>query len=266
MSSGKRYNYDGQKINMKKVVSLILVLVIIILLIVSVARNNSNKGNTTVAEKTVTTSYFPVYTNGKWGVIDSKGNTIIDAIYDSMIVVPDPSQEVFITQTNVSLTDGTYTSNVINAQGENLYSGFDSVEMVQNVDANGVIYYDTNILKVKKDNKYGMIDAKGATLLECQYDSIEPISNIKNSYIIKQSGKVGLVDQSGNIIINPEYKEITALTDKYEDGYVVLNDSGKYGIINYNKKQVLEFKYNEIKHVTGSGYYVVKTDDSLKNN
>ena len=38
---------------------------------------------------TISKRYFSMFKDEKWGVIDSDGNTVIDPVYQEMIVVPD---------------------------------------------------------------------------------------------------------------------------------------------------------------------------------
>ena len=260
-SRGKRYDSEP-KLNVKKVLAVLIVLVVIIMCIVLIIKFATTDGN--AETKVVANSYITVYSGEKWGVINSKGETVIDTTYDDMIIIPDATKAVFIYQSNVDLDKGTYNSNAINDKGEALFTAYDSVEALQNVDSNNYITYDTNALKVKKNGKYGLINFNGTEILSCTYDSITPLRNVKNSFVTVIDGKYGLVDNSGNVIIDNLYSEITSLTNKYEDGYIVKDASGKYGLINYNKKQVLECKYSEIENVCGNELYVVKENGNLE--
>ena len=258
MSRGRRY--DGEpKLNMKKVVATALVLAVLIIIIVLMVRM---KRQSLAQGKNISNSYITVYTNDKWGVINSKGEIVVDAKYDNMIIVPDPTKAIFICQENVDLENGTYTSFAINEKGEKLFTSYEQVEVMQNIDENGMIFYDTNVLKVKKDGKYGLINYNGIELVEPEYSSITPLQKVSKSFVTEKDGKKGLVDSTGAVIIDNLYEQIRPLTSKYEDGYIVKNESG-YGLINYNKKQILECKYAEIKNICGSDMYVVKEGDSI---
>ena len=93
MSKGKRY--DGEsKLNKKKVAATIIAIIVIIMVIVSL--KNLFTGNRTVPEMTVQTSYFTVYDNNKYGVIDNKGNTVVGLDYDELIVIPDQTRDLFV--------------------------------------------------------------------------------------------------------------------------------------------------------------------------
>lgn len=102
MSRGKRYNGE-QKLNVKKVIASVLVLVVLIMVIVLINKLLKNGSGKKTNEKIITNSYISVYTNGKWGVINSKGEYVIEPQYDNMVVIPDASKEIFIYQSNVDL-------------------------------------------------------------------------------------------------------------------------------------------------------------------
>ena len=81
---------------------------------------------------------------------------------------------------------------------------------------------------------------------------------MENSIIIKKDGKVGLVNDNGSILIEVNYKDIRALGETYKDGYITIDDAGKYGVVSATKKQILENKYDEIMPVYLKDYYLIK--------
>ncbi len=262
MSRGRRY--DGEpKLNIKKVVAVMLVIAVIIMLIIVII-NLCKKGTKKVETKNITNSYISICSGNKWGVINSKGDYIINPTYDNMIIIPNSSKAMFICQDNVDLEKGTFSSYVIDEKSNKQFTNYENVEVIQNIDSNGQIFYDDNVLKVSKGGKYGLINYNGKELLECKYDSIEPVKYITKSFVIIKDGKKGLVDNAGNIIIENQYLDIQAISNKYEDGYIVKNDNSKFGLINYNKKQILDCKYTEIKHICGSNMYAVKEGQDLE--
>lgn len=257
---GKRY--DGEpKLNIKKVLAVLIVIAVIVMcmaLIIKFATPDKEANN-----KTVVNSYLAVYTQGKWGVINSKGEIIIKPTYDDMIVVPDPAKAVFIYQSNVNLETGTFESKAIDNNSKKLFENYEKVEALQNIDNNNIVSYDKNALKVSNNGKYGLINYTGNELLACEYDDIQPLKGVENSLLTLKDGKYGLVDNSGNVIIENNYTEITPLTDRYEDGYLVKDENGNYGLIKYNKKQILECKYTKIENITGNNLYAV-TENGTK--
>lgn len=258
MSRGKRYEGEP-KLNLKKVFAVIIAIAVIIMFCVGISKLFNNESKTD--EKVVALKYFPVYTNDKWGVIDSKGNIIINPEYDEYIVIPDNTKPIFICTYDVNYKDETYKTKVLNEKNQEIFMDFDTAEAFENFDANNNLWYESKILRVCKEGKYGIIDTNGKQLVNCEYDLIEALKGVENSFITRKNGKYGIIDNVGSTIIDNEYSSIEPISNRYEDGYIVKDDNGKYGVINYAKTVVLENKYEEIKHVNAvSQYYIVKQD------
>ena len=260
MSRGRRYSKQP-KLNIKKVIAviaLILVVIMFVVIIKNLLTKDKDKGNITV------TSYFTLYTDGKWGVINSNGDIVIPPSYDEMITIPDNKTDLFICMYNVNYDDGTYNTKVLDAKNKEILQDYDLVEAIDNYDENNNIWYEKDVLKVKKDGKYGLINNSGKELLACSYDEITPILGINNSYIIKQGDTVGLIDNTGKVIINPIYKEIKALGEGFKDGYITVNKENGYGIIDFTGKVILDNIYEDVKSVSGDKKYVVKESGTFK--
>ena len=257
MSKGKRYDGE-QKLNIKKVVITVIVFIMIIAAIVGLVKFFKYLGSKKDT-KNVAISYVSVFRDGKFGIINSKGEEIIKAEYDNILIVPDPTQDVFLYNENLNLANKTYTSGVINKQGKKLFTEYDRVDALQSIDSNVNVIYSTKVLKFHKDGKYGLINFSGTVLVDAIYDDIECLPKTTNVLVTVKNSKKGLIDAAGSVIIENEYADISLLTSNYENGFVVKNDSGKYGVITFAKKKVLDTIYSEVKHVYGSGYYAVKT-------
>ena len=263
MSRGKRY--DGEpKLNLKKVFAVIIAFAVIIMFIIGINKLFTGESNT--EEKTVSLAYFPVYTEGKWGVIDSKGNTIITPEYDEYIVIPDNTQPVFICTYDVNYEDGTYKTKALNEKNEQIYTEYEQVGALENYDESNNLWYTKNILKVVKDGKYGLLNtSNGALVVNCEYDEIEALKGVENSFITEKDNKYGLVDNIGTVILESNYEDIKPLTNEYEDGFIVENEEGKYSLTSYGKQEILKPIYDEIKQTDGdNNYYIVREGQDLE--
>ena len=78
----KRYNED-RKLNIKKVIAVIMAFLVIIMFIIGTKELVKNKPKTN--EKAFPLAYFPIYEQEKWGVMDTKGNIVISPSYEEMI-------------------------------------------------------------------------------------------------------------------------------------------------------------------------------------
>lgn len=258
MSRAKRYNHEGKKLNIKKVVAVIIAFAVIIMAIASF--NKLLKGGNKGEEKTVANAYFAVYTNNKWGVINSKGDIIITPEYDEAIIIPNKEKDVFICTYDVNYDKNTFKSKVINSKKEEIVTGYDTIQALENYDNNNNLWYESDVLVVSKDKKYGLVDFKGKELLACEYSKIEALKGVTNSILIVKDENCGLVDKIGATIIEPEYKEIKPISNKYTDGYIVTNKDGKKGVIGRDKKVALDVKYEDVQAVYGNGNFVAKED------
>ena len=260
MSSGaKRYSGEKKKLNMKKVFAVIIALAVIAMVVVGISKLLSGEIGT--EEKTVANQYFAVYTNEKWGVINSKGDTIIKPEYDETIIIPDSKKDVFLCTYDVNYIEGSYKAKVINEKGKEIITGYDTIQALENYDDNNNLWYETDALLVSKSGKYGLVDFKGKELLKCEYDSIEALKGVKNSILIQKDGKYGLVDHIGATIIETEYKEIKPISNEYANGYIVTNSSNQKGVIGRDKAIAVEIKYQDVQAIYGNGNYVVKEND-----
>ena len=259
-SKGKRY--EEPKLNIKKVIAVIVALIVIIMFIFII------KGILTKEEKTgnkiVSVSYFASFKDNKWGVINSEGNTVIDPSYQEMIIVPNSKNDVFLCTYDVNYDTGEYKTKVLNSKNEEIFKNYDKIEAIQNSDENNNLWYADNILKVKKENQYGLINLSGKELLKPEYTSINALKGIKNAIVIEKDGKYGIADNDGKIILDPIYMEVTNLGKDNKSGYIIKNENGKYGIVDYSKSQVLEAKYDGIEKIYNNDLYVVVEDGKQK--
>ena len=88
MGKGRRYD-DEPKLNLKKVFGTIITLIVIIMIVVTINKILSKQAKNIETEKN---TYFSAYVDGKWGVINNTGKTIIDTTYDEMITIPNPEK------------------------------------------------------------------------------------------------------------------------------------------------------------------------------
>lgn len=262
MSKGKRYEGEP-KLNLKKVFAVIIAIAVIIMFVIGIKKlmTPSDKSD----EKQVAIQYLPVYTNNKWGVINSSGDIIIEPTYDEMIVIPDTTKAVFICTYDVDYTNGTYRTKILNEKNEEIITGYETVEAIENYDESNTIWYETDILKVKKDGKYGLVDFKGTKLVDCDYSEIVSLKGTRNSLLTTKDGMKGIIDDTGAVILDNEYKSIQAISSKYENGYIVQGQNSKYGVMNWNKTVAVEAKYDAVKPIYGDGnYYAVKENGKWK--
>ncbi len=253
---------DGAKLNVKKVIAVILIILFIIVLIFGIKALLTNNSKS-LTGKLENVYYYTIYDNGKWGVINSYGENVIDPTYDEMIVIPDNTKDIFICTYDVNYSNGDYKTKVINKKGKEIIKDYDKVEAIVNYDKNEKISYEKSAFIVQKNGKYGLVNYSGKELLAPTYDSIKALYGVENSLVIEKDGKFGICSSEGTIVIEPKYIMIEKIGDDYKNGYIVVNEENKCGIIGFDKEVILDNKYEEIKDVCGENIYAVKENDGF---
>lgn len=254
MSRGRGRRFEEPRLNMKKVFAVILailVLIMFIFVINGLLTKNKEQG------KIISKDYVVAFKDNKWGVIDNQGNTVIDPSYSEMIVIPNSKNDVFLCTYDTDFTSGTYKTKVLNSKNEEVFTDYEKVEAIQNVDDKSNVWYENNVLKVLKDGKYGLINLSGKELLPCEYDEISAIGGIKNAIKVKKDNKYGVVDDEGKIVLKNEYVDILNLGNDSKDGFIIKNDEGKFGVVNYSGNLILNAIYDGIQKIHGNDLYVV---------
>lgn len=260
MSRGKRYDSEP-KLNVNKIVAVIIAIAVLIMiaLIIKGIFTNDNASNSITGK-----NYFAIYKDNKWGVMDSTGNTVINPSYAEMIVIPDKKQDVFICVYDVNYETGEYKTKALNSKNKEIFTEYESISAISNKDENNNLWYESNVLKVKKEGKYGLINLSGKVLTEFIYDDIVAVLGVKNSYKVSQNGKFGIINEDGKVIVESKYDDITNLGTDNKSGFIVKEENGKYGIIDYSSNKILETKYDSVKKVYGNGLYVVIEEGKTK--
>lgn len=247
-----RYSDEG-KLNYKKVLAVIIAIIVVIVFVMAIKQLLtmdiiSKKGS----------EYFALYEEEKWGVIDNIGNIVITPSYAEMIIIPDQKQDIFICTYEINNETGEYKSKALNKKNKEIFEEYEQIEALENYDDVQNIWYEDNVLKVKQNGKYGLINFKGKQILECEYDQIYTLKGTEASIIVEKDGKLGLVDNTGRKIIEPEFKEILGIGTKGDEGYITVNEQDKYGVVSYTKEQVLPNQYEYIEQMYGKDLFVIK--------
>lgn len=254
MSRGKRYDTEA-KLNYKKVFAVVIAIVVIIISIIAIQKLLTKAKNTKTVE---TVSYFALYSDNKWGILGSNGETIINPMYQEMPIVIDSSKDVFLCTYDINEEQNTYKTKVVNSKNEEIFTNYDKVEALENYDKTENLWYEKNILKVQKDGKWGLIDLDGKEIAPIIYDNITTLKGVENSLIVEKDGKKGLINDKGSKIIDTEYSEIQSFGEDYKNGYITVNSENKYGIIGFSGEKILDNNYEKIENIYGEKYFVIR--------
>ena len=160
---------------MKKVLGVIVAILVVIMVIVSIVnviKNGEDK------KKVKSYSYYTVYENGKFGVINNEGETVINPEYTEIVLIPNKDVPIFICTYDLNDQDGTYKTKVINQKNEEIFKEYSKVEAIDNFDSKQNIWYEDDVLRVEKDGKYGLINFEGKEIVPCEYDEITALKGV----------------------------------------------------------------------------------------
>lgn len=241
--------------NKKKITITIVLVILIILIGVIITRNiGQNLEIATIKEF----KYYKYIENGKMGVIDSKGQVIINAEYNA-IRIPNPEKDLFIGIYDYNSENGIYKTKALNSKNEELFKEYEEVSSIEIKEIVSNVPFEKTVLKYKKDGKYGIMDFSGKVITKPIYEEIESMPYKEGELVVKKNGKYGVININGKKIIDFKYDEISS--DGYYSkekeyslgGYIVgikKEEGFRYGYINCKRKKILETEYNKIYRMT----------------
>lgn len=254
----------------KKIFITVAVICIILLCFIGIfflVKHFKNKNKEYELEKITSWKYFTIVENNKMGVIDNKGNVIIEPNYNT-IQIPNPTKDVFI-----CINDD--ETKVVNEKGEESFKNFEEVSAIQLKELATEIPFEKSILKYKENEKYGLVNFEGKKITEAIYENIENLPYKEGELLVENNGKYSVINMLGKEVIPVEYKEIKV--DEYYEkdsayrysGYIVgtETDNGTmYKYINYNNKQQSKDEYQDIQRVVDyenkDEYYLIFKKDN----
>lgn len=199
--------------------------------------------------------YFVLKEENKYGVIDTKGNKIIENKYDD-IKIPNPERDVFICYENEN-------TKVLNEKSEEIYTQYDNIQPLRLKNISGDLMYEKSVLKYSENGKYGIIDFTGKELTKAIYEEIDTFQFKEGELLVKKEGKYGILKIKGTTLVKTEYDKIEA--DKFYEsengyknaGYIVsktTEEGYRYGYIDIEGKLIIKPQYNDI-------YRIVEIDE-----
>ena len=218
-------------------------------------------------QKSVLNSMLIVYKEDdkSYGVIDLKGNAVIEAKYDGITFLPNTGDFLVKSNNKVgTISDKRETKIPIN---------YESLELIDS---------DLALYLAKKDNKYGIIDSRGNVKIYIEYDEIGidntkfQKNDIKNKYLIanglipvRKDKTWALFDKNGNQLTDFEYDSFGYIASSNKDAInllvvpdydvIVACKNKKYTLINSSGKTIFAALVDDIYMTISSGqkhYYM----------
>lgn len=234
--------------------------IIIILLLIPIVKITFDKINKNYKVEAVNQEkYFILESKGKYGIIDESGAVLIKPEYYE-IHISNPSKPIFVCYYDYNEETGKCRTKVINSQRTELFTKYNNIETINLNGIETTMPYEKNLLKYKKNNKYGLINLDGEVITEAIYDEIDGLSCKEGEILVKKDEKYGVINNRGVKLIDIKYDYIAG--DEYYkekegykfSGYIVgekKSNGYRYGYLDQEHKILLNTEYNEIQRIGG---------------
>ena len=199
--------------------------------------------------------FLRVRRNGKFGFIDILGNEIIPCKYTKI----DPfKNDVARVWGEVNETYGATMSGYVNKEGKEIVPCLfmDEGELIS--------WFKNGYANFKSNNKYGIIDKTGNTVVSFDYDYAFNFN--EGLAAVVKDGKMGFVDNKGNIVIPFIYDNEAydfEYNYKFSDGLAAVKKEGQWGYIDKSNSVVIPFVYSNVEDFH-DGIALVTNDDGNK--
>ena len=164
--------------------------------------------------------YIEASINDKWGFIDKKGNWVIEPLFDTIW----QSSDGYI---RASINDKVGS---IDKKGNWVIQPlFDSIGN-----------FEDGVATASINDKWGLIDKKGNWVIQPLFDFINDFKN--GLATAEMNGKWGVIDKKGNWVIQPLYASI----NDFKDGLATAEMNDKRGVIDKKGNWVIQPLFDSI--------------------
>lgn len=123
----------------------------------------------------------------------------------------------------------------------------------------------TNLLPIKVEQKWGLIDGNGSIVMEPKYDLIGTRfggqrlvgSRLSAAYVTVQlDNKIGLINIRGQEVLAPLFDEVI---ESFPDSIFTVKNNGKLLVVNSQGETIFDGKYEEVIPILGSrNFYIIR--------
>lgn len=188
---------------------------------------------------------FRVKKDGKYGVVDNKGKMLLNTEYADVTNLGKDNKAGYIVknaENKYGIVD--YSNNVV------LEMKYDSIEKT----------YGNDLYVVVENGIKKVIQKDGQEVISTGFDQIIGIGKEEGEnqgFIFEKDGKKGYIRKSGEVLIENIYQELK----ETKNGIFIAEKDNKYGIIDINKEQKLDFTYNLISYDEKADIYTAEKED-----
>lgn len=191
--------------------------------------------------------------NGKYGIIDDAGNTLIPLIYHYLGCYN------YIQKTMPAIKDDKYGIIDINGhevipmiydpieeQDINVYGNDNDKSIEFSLRKHIEIFMGSYIAMIMRlKGKWGVINSEGKKIIPFIYDQMDYFDK---KLLVKATNKMGVISVDGKQIIPLSFDEVIL---NYEEGLLLARKNNRWGLMDKNGKELLSFEYDSIEPVLG---------------
>lgn len=179
-----------------------------------------------------------VYKDGKCGLIDCSGNTLLECEYDEITSLKSVKENFLVKQND--------KIGLVNSKGQTIIKPeYKAIKTLKEGYKNEYLIADEN------DN-FGVISTSGTVIIEPTYKEIKYLGNSEN-YAVKIEETWTLIRKNGEVL-NNTYNYISVKGDN-----VIIEKNGKYGIVTTKGEEKIAPTYESLEYAF-SVYYIAKQD------
>ncbi|MCX7642062.1 MAG: WG repeat-containing protein [Elusimicrobiales bacterium] len=193
--------------------------------------------------------YSVVRKNDKWGILDLKGNKVIDIIHNRKTIrkLVDEMRKKFV-ENRLLYTYQIKLKKLIFEEGEVVKLVVGDKVGFTDKDGNFIIPlkyesakgFSYDLAPVMLNKKWGFINIKDKVIIPFIYQEAEPF--FEGRAAVKLNGKWGFVDINGNLVVKNKYDFVFYFNEMR--AVVVLN--GRYGFIDYEGNEIVKPTFDDL--------------------
>lgn len=107
-----------------------------------------------------------------------------------------------------------------------------------------------------KDQKWGIVDWKGRSILPYEFDNIETIGYF--GFIVEKNGLLGFMDQGFRLTIPISF----SIVKVFENDYILVSNGTKYGLYSKKGELIIPIEYDLIKVFEGDCLSLIKENET----
>ena len=184
----------------KIIIVFVVALTVLLSIILGIILSKNSKKNYDI-EVIKTKDYYTILSQGKVGIINKKGEVLIEPIYDD-VQIPNPLKPVFICLSNYKKETDTYNTTIKNDHNEEIFKQYDEVSSIQSNGLSNDSNYVNSALKYKVGSLYGLLGFDGKEITKAIYEEIDSLPYKEEEFLVKKDNNFFVVSMLNRHIMN----------------------------------------------------------------